>query len=97
MADQAELVFVRSFVKAIGAQPIMYSDDYNQPPQNSLKKVPILPVRVRLEDRVSWHVLKRNLSQVELPPVPERIRESSTPPGTCDLHVITDGHLIRGH
>jgi UV excision repair protein RAD23 len=60
MADQAELVFVRSFVKAIGAQPIMYSDDYNQPPQNSLKKVPILPV--------------------ELPPVPERIGEPSTPP-----------------
>ncbi|KAG2342337.1 ubiquitin-domain-containing protein [Suillus weaverae] len=60
MADQAELVFVRSFVKIIGAQPIVYSDDYNQPPQNSLKKVPILPV--------------------ELPPVPERKGEPSTPP-----------------
>ncbi|KAG2041243.1 ubiquitin family-domain-containing protein [Suillus americanus] len=59
MADQAELVFVRSFVKGIGAQPIVYSDDYNQPPQNSLKKVPILPV--------------------ELPPVPERKGEPSTP------------------
>jgi UV excision repair protein RAD23 len=46
MADQAELVFVRSFVKIIGAQPIVYSDDYNQPPQNSLKKVPILPVEL---------------------------------------------------
>ncbi|KAG2117263.1 uncharacterized protein F5147DRAFT_671956 [Suillus discolor] len=46
MADQAELVFVRSFVKVIGAQPIVYSDDYNQPPQNSLKKVPILPVEL---------------------------------------------------
>lgn len=44
-------------MKVIGAQPIVYSDDYNQPPQNSLKKVPILPVRVGLEDRVSWHVL----------------------------------------
>lgn len=60
MADQAELVFVRSFIKVIGAQPIVYSDDYNQPPQNSLKKVPILPV--------------------ELPPVPERKGEPSTPP-----------------
>ncbi|KIK46954.1 hypothetical protein CY34DRAFT_799806 [Suillus luteus UH-Slu-Lm8-n1] len=62
MADQAELVFFRSFVKVIGAQPIVYSDDYNQPPQNSLKKVPILPV--------------------ELPPVPERKGEPSTPPAT---------------
>lgn len=60
MADQAELVFFRSFVKVIGAQPIVYSDDYNQPPQNSLKKVPILPV--------------------ELPPVPERKGEPSSPP-----------------
>ncbi|KAG2361834.1 ubiquitin family-domain-containing protein [Suillus spraguei] len=59
MTDQAELVFVRSFVKVIGAQPIVYSDDYNQPPQNSLKKVPILPI--------------------ELPPVPERKGEPSTP------------------
>jgi hypothetical protein len=47
MADQAELVFVRSLIKLIGAQPIVYSDDYHQPPQNSLKKVPILPVRVQ--------------------------------------------------
>jgi len=62
MADQAELVFVRSFIKLIGAQPIVYSDDYHQHPQNSLKKVPILPV--------------------ELPPVPERKRESTTPPVT---------------
>jgi len=49
MADQAELVFVRSFIKVIGAQPILYKDDYHQPPQNSLKKVPILPVRAKLE------------------------------------------------
>ncbi|OAX36763.1 ubiquitin-domain-containing protein [Rhizopogon vinicolor AM-OR11-026] len=46
MADQAELVFVRSFIKVIGAQPIVYSDDYHQPPQNSLKKVPILQVEL---------------------------------------------------
>jgi hypothetical protein len=46
MADQAELVFVRSFIKVIGPQQIVYSDDYHQPTQNSLKRVPILPVRV---------------------------------------------------
>ncbi|KAG1753585.1 uncharacterized protein EDB91DRAFT_405769 [Suillus paluster] len=76
MADQAELVFVRSFIKVIGAQPIVYSDDYRQPPQNSLKKVPILPV--------------------ELPPVPERKGEPSTPPGRHNLDAnITDGYLTR--
>ncbi|KAH7910113.1 hypothetical protein BJ138DRAFT_1136226 [Hygrophoropsis aurantiaca] len=44
MADQAELVFVRSFIKALSAQPVQYADDYLQPPQNSLKKVPVLPI-----------------------------------------------------
>ncbi|KAH7923081.1 ubiquitin-domain-containing protein [Leucogyrophana mollusca] len=46
MADQAELVFVRSFIKAISTQPVHYTDDYQQPPQNSLKKVPVLPIDV---------------------------------------------------
>jgi hypothetical protein len=59
MADQAELVFVRSFIKLIGAQPIVYSDDYHQPPQNSLKKVPILPVRVQRVQRVHGTFLRK--------------------------------------
>ncbi|KIJ61582.1 hypothetical protein HYDPIDRAFT_96246 [Hydnomerulius pinastri MD-312] len=59
MADQAELVFVRSFIKAIAAQPVTFNDDYQAPPQQSLKRVPVLPI--------------------ELPPVPERKGEPSTP------------------
>lgn len=46
MADQAELAFIRSFASTLGAQPVQYPDDYAQPPQNSLKRVPILPVRM---------------------------------------------------
>jgi len=44
MADQAELVFVRNYIKALASTPVKYPNDYQQPPQNSLKKVPILQV-----------------------------------------------------
>ncbi|KAF9231312.1 ubiquitin family-domain-containing protein [Melanogaster broomeanus] len=46
MADQAELVFVRSFIKAIAAQPVTFSDNYQAPPHQSLKRVPVLPIEV---------------------------------------------------
>jgi len=44
MADQAELAFVKNFVNILGTAPIQYADDYQQPPQDWLKKIPILPI-----------------------------------------------------
>lgn len=44
MAEQAETVFVRSFLNNLSNQPITYGDDYQQPLQNSLKRVPVLPI-----------------------------------------------------
>ncbi|KAI6019953.1 hypothetical protein F5J12DRAFT_814326 [Pisolithus orientalis] len=44
MADQAELVFVRTFIKTIANHPVTFPDDYQQPLQDWPKKVPILPV-----------------------------------------------------
>lgn len=46
MADSAELAFVKNHLNTIGSLPIQYADDYQQPPQNSLKKIPIIPVRM---------------------------------------------------
>ncbi|KZT25690.1 hypothetical protein NEOLEDRAFT_1064568 [Neolentinus lepideus HHB14362 ss-1] len=46
MADQAELAFVKNFVNILGTAPLQYADDYQQPPQDWLKKIPILPVGV---------------------------------------------------
>ncbi|GLB42371.1 putative ubiquitin homologues [Lyophyllum shimeji] len=46
MADQAELAFVKTFVNTISSQPVTYSNDYQQPPENSLKKLPVLPIPV---------------------------------------------------
>lgn len=46
MADSAELAFVKNHLNTIGSLPIQYSDDYQQPSQNSLRKIPIIPVRI---------------------------------------------------
>jgi UV excision repair protein RAD23 len=42
--DQAEQAFVTTFLNTLSSQPVIYADDYQQPPKHSLKKVPVLPV-----------------------------------------------------
>ncbi|KAJ7119917.1 hypothetical protein C8R43DRAFT_900845 [Mycena crocata] len=44
MADQAEAAFLRVYINTLGSQPVTYKDDYQQPPGNSLKKVPVLQI-----------------------------------------------------
>jgi UV excision repair protein RAD23 len=41
MAEQA---FVKAFLSMLSAQPTIYDNDYQQPPHNSLKKVPVLQI-----------------------------------------------------
>ncbi|KAE9393223.1 hypothetical protein BT96DRAFT_967239 [Gymnopus androsaceus JB14] len=48
MADQAEHAFIKTFVNTISTQAVTYDDEYQQPPENSLKRVPILPIDVPL-------------------------------------------------
>ena len=45
MAEQAELAFIKSFSSNLATLPLQYPDDYAQPPQNSLRRVPVLQVR----------------------------------------------------
>jgi UV excision repair protein RAD23 len=45
MAEQAEYAFAKMFLNTLSTQPITYDNDYQQPPQNSLKKIPVLQVR----------------------------------------------------
>ncbi|KAH8113796.1 hypothetical protein DFH11DRAFT_1597469 [Phellopilus nigrolimitatus] len=44
MADSAELAFAKTHLSNIGSLPVQYADDYQQPPHNSLRKIPITPV-----------------------------------------------------
>ncbi|KAH9478630.1 hypothetical protein JR316_0009087 [Psilocybe cubensis] len=61
MAEQAERAFARTFLNTLATQPVAYADDYQQPPQQSLKRVPVLPIPVpppparkqRVEDTAS--------------------------------------------
>ncbi|KAJ3513010.1 hypothetical protein NLJ89_g3191 [Agrocybe chaxingu] len=46
MAEQAERAFARTFLNTLSTQPITYEDDYQQPLQYSLKRVPVLPIAV---------------------------------------------------
>jgi len=46
MAEQAERAFAKTFLTTISTQPIVYADDYQQPSQHSLKRVPVLPIPV---------------------------------------------------
>ncbi|ESK90889.1 ubiquitin family protein [Moniliophthora roreri MCA 2997] len=46
MAEQAEIAFIKTFSNTISTQPVTYSDDYQQPPENSLPRVPVLQVPV---------------------------------------------------
>jgi len=44
MAEQAEATFLKNFVGVIGNQPVSYPDDFQAPPEQSLKKVPVIPL-----------------------------------------------------
>lgn len=46
MAESAERTFARTFLNTLSTQPITYSDDYQQPPEQSLRRVPVLPIAV---------------------------------------------------
>jgi len=46
MAEDAERTFARTFLNMLSTQSITYSDDYQQPPELSLRRVPVLPIAV---------------------------------------------------
>ncbi|KAG6841552.1 hypothetical protein C0991_009587 [Blastosporella zonata] len=46
MAEEAEQAFIKTFLSTLSAQRVIYKDDYQQSPANSLKKVPVLPIAV---------------------------------------------------
>lgn len=44
MADQGEIAFVKTHLANIGALPVQFPNDSQQPPATSLRKLPIIPV-----------------------------------------------------
>lgn len=44
MAEQAEATFLKNFVGVIANQPVNYPDDFQAPPDQSLRKIPVVPL-----------------------------------------------------
>ena len=44
MSDQAELAFVKGFTNILASQPVTFENDFQEQPENTLKKVPVLQV-----------------------------------------------------
>ena len=44
MAEQAETTFLKNLVGVIANQPVSYPDDFQAPPEQSLRRVPVVPV-----------------------------------------------------
>jgi hypothetical protein len=44
MSDQAELAFVRGYSNILASQPVTFENDFQEQPEKTLKKVPVLPV-----------------------------------------------------
>ncbi|TFY70937.1 hypothetical protein EVG20_g2064 [Dentipellis fragilis] len=83
MADQAELAFVRNFTNTLASQPVTFDNDFQQPPDNTLKRVPVLQVRsmflLRLKGRLPRHHPSANTVQVTF--------KSSKPPFSISIPV----------
>jgi hypothetical protein len=44
MSDQAELAFVKNFTNIIASQPVTFDNDFQEEPEKTLKRVPVLQV-----------------------------------------------------
>ena len=83
MAEQAEATFLKNFVGVIANQPLNYPDDFRAPPEQSLRKVPVLPVCSLAQWLQHTSILPISLIfwQLPLPEPPKREEVASTSTG----------------
>ncbi|KAF9010105.1 hypothetical protein BDQ17DRAFT_1406288 [Cyathus striatus] len=75
MAEQAEQAFAKTFLNTLSTQPIAYGDDYQQPLQNSLKKVPILQASAQF-------------FIIPVPPAPERKQPEASTSSAASISLV---------
>lgn len=85
MSGQAEHAFVKSFVNILASQPVTFDDDFQEQPEKTLKKVPVLHVSMistptKRSSPLTVQKKKRNI-QVDVPAPPELKREGAQPSG----------------
>jgi hypothetical protein len=52
MSGQAEHVFVKAFVNILASQPVTFDNDFQEQPEKTLKRVPIVQVRVAIDPTI---------------------------------------------
>jgi len=52
MSGQAEHTFVKAFVNILASQPVTFDDDFQEQPEKTLKRVPIVQVRAAISPTV---------------------------------------------
>jgi UV excision repair protein RAD23 len=72
MSAQAEHAFVKAFVNILASQPVTFDDDFQEQPEKTLKKIPVVQVRCdRSTDSSLSHNTKTRYPQLDVPPPPE--------------------------
>ena len=86
MAELAELDFVKSLVTTLSSQTVSLDNDSQQPPENSLKKVPVLAVSAHVPPCNHTRIVT---AQVDLPSPPERKTQDVSSVGAY-IHLYID-------
>ncbi|KAF9525074.1 hypothetical protein CPB83DRAFT_860246 [Crepidotus variabilis] len=82
-AEQAERSFAKAFLNTISTQRITYADDYQQPSEHSLRRVPVFPVAVPPPPERKAHLEASSSSSASL----SLVFKSLKPPATYTLSV----------
>jgi len=87
MSGQTEHEFVKAFVNILASQPVKFHDDFQEQPEKTLKKVPVVQVSIYHPNQLSPGIsVKRVDIQLEVPPPPELKNEEAHPSsGASDL------------
>lgn len=82
MANEAELAFVKKLAANLAEQPVTYHDDFQPPLDQYLKKVPVLQVKYSTRFSLwTYADLMLDMTQIPVPPPPERKEPESGPTG----------------
>jgi hypothetical protein len=54
MSGQAEHTFVKAFINILASQPVTFDDDFQEQPEKTLKKVPIVQVRTAIDPWLNY-------------------------------------------
>lgn len=52
---------MKAFANNLSSQPVTYADDFQQPPERSLRKIPVLPVCRKSDNQIASKLISASL------------------------------------